>query len=240
MNINDLFVSYKQTDPVVFERRELNSPQPIYLNLKRAQDVTSSNSEQELDQKQETTDYSTWEVNNYRKPDSIQQNINSTETNSTNNMDQISSNSNTGLNYNGKHKQWIQMMTDAYRRLGLSDNAIKNVLAKNSLESNWGRAITGNHNYGGITVGSTWKGDFVIRTDEDKNKNPVKRRFRSYKTLDDFVKDEINMLKRLYDFDQKDNIDTFLHKLQGGAKKGYSYAEAPQYKDAVRDIYKQL
>jgi hypothetical protein len=36
MNINDLFVSYKQTDPVVFERKKLNSSQPIYLNLKRA------------------------------------------------------------------------------------------------------------------------------------------------------------------------------------------------------------
>jgi len=32
-------------------------------------------------------------------------------------------------------------MTDAYKRAGLSDNAIKNLLAKNALESSWGKSV---------------------------------------------------------------------------------------------------
>jgi hypothetical protein len=30
-------------------------------------------------------------------------------------------------------------MTDAYRSLGLNNNAIKNLIAKNALESGWGK-----------------------------------------------------------------------------------------------------
>jgi hypothetical protein len=36
------------------------------------------------------------------------------------------------------NKKWVTDMTAAYKKAGLSDNAIKNLIAKNSLESSWG------------------------------------------------------------------------------------------------------
>ena len=56
MELNDLFVSYKQVDPVLFHFDEPTLPQPIYLNAERAKQVTSEEPE-------EAEDRSTWSVN---------------------------------------------------------------------------------------------------------------------------------------------------------------------------------
>jgi flagellum-specific peptidoglycan hydrolase FlgJ len=42
--------------------------------------------------------------------------------------------------YANNKELWISDMRKAYQNLGLSDNAIKNLLAKNALESGWGRS----------------------------------------------------------------------------------------------------
>jgi len=34
---------------------------------------------------------------------------------------------------------WANDLINAYRKAGLNDNAIKNLLAKNALESGWGK-----------------------------------------------------------------------------------------------------
>lgn len=135
-------------------------------------------------------------------------------------------------------KKWVSDMTAAYKRQGLSDNAIKNLLAKNSLESNWGTSTLSKYNnFGGITAGRSWKGDIIESGDKDKNGNPIKQKFRSYKSLDDYVKDEIQFLTNLYDFNQNDDINTFLSKLQGNNKGRRSYAEDPSYKNKIKQRY---
>lgn len=137
--------------------------------------------------------------------------------------------------------KWVADMTAAYKRQGLSDNAIKNLLAKNSLESNWGTSTLSRYNnFGGITAGRSWKGDIIESGDKDKNGNPIKQKFRSYKSLDDYVKDEIQFLTNLYDFDQNDDINTFLSKLQGNNKGKRSYAEDPSYKNKIKQRYLKI
>lgn len=49
MELKDLFVSHKQVDPVVFNKQDVELPKPIYLNRDRAQQVTSSESNESTD-----------------------------------------------------------------------------------------------------------------------------------------------------------------------------------------------
>ena len=56
MELSDLFVSYKQVDPVLFQIDKPTLPQPIYLNAERAKQVTS-------EEPTEAEDMSTWSVN---------------------------------------------------------------------------------------------------------------------------------------------------------------------------------
>ena len=139
-----------------------------------------------------------------------------------------------------EQNKWISDMTAAYKRAGLSDNAIKNLIAKNSLESAWGTSAQGDYNFGNITAGKSWMGRIVEGNDKDKNGKHIKQRFRAYNNLDDFVKDEIQFLTKLYDFDQNDDLSTFLNKLQGGNKGKRYYAEDPSYKNKVRSRYMRI
>jgi flagellum-specific peptidoglycan hydrolase FlgJ len=93
--------------------------------------------------------------------------------------------------YDGKRDQWITDMTAAYKRQGLNDNAIKNLIAKNALESGWGRSAQGDYNYGNLTTGSSWTGRYVQGNDHDADGNQISQKFRAYDSIDDYVKDEI-------------------------------------------------
>lgn len=139
-----------------------------------------------------------------------------------------------------EQNKWVADMTAAYKRAGLNDNAIKNLIAKNSLESAWGTSAQGDYNFGNMTAGKYWTGRIVEGNDKDKNGKPIKQRFRAYDNIDDFVKDEIQFLTRLYDFDQNDDLSTFLNKLQGGNKGKRYYAEDPSYKNKVRSRYMRI
>lgn len=141
--------------------------------------------------------------------------------------------------YTNQNK-WVADMTTAYKRAGLSDNAIKNLIAKNALESAWGTSTQGNYNFGNMTAGKSWTGRIVEGNDKNKDGKSIKQRFRDYDSLDDFVKDEIQFLTRLYDFDQDDDLSTFLNKLQGGNKGNRHYAEDPSYKNKVRSLYMRI
>jgi hypothetical protein len=44
----------------------------------------------------------------------------------------------------------------------------------------------------------------------------------------------------LYDFNQNDNLSTFLNKLQGGNTAGRRYAEDPSYKNKVKSYYLKI
>lgn len=136
--------------------------------------------------------------------------------------------------------QWVIDMTQAYKRLGLNDNAIKNLIAKNALESSWGKSAQGSYNFGNITTGSSWKGAYVKGRDKNSNGQGISQKFRAYNSLDEYVKDELQFLTKLYDFDQNDNFDTFIGKLQGNNKGKRMYAEDKQYINKVRKVYNSL
>ena len=135
---------------------------------------------------------------------------------------------------------WREDLTKAYKRLGLSDNAIKNLIAKNALESGWGKSTGGKYNYGNITAGRNWSGNITEGEDVDSNGNKIKQKWRSYNSIDDFARDEVGFLTSLYDFNQEDDINTFLNKLQGENKGKRRYAEARDYKDRVIGVYNSL
>lgn len=137
--------------------------------------------------------------------------------------------------------QWQNELVAAYRRAGLSDNAIKNLIAKNSVESNNGKSQMSKYfNFGNISVGSSWKGKQTIGDDKDAKGNPIKQNFRMYDSIDEYVQDELDLLKRVYDFNPNDDLDTFLDKLKGKNRFGYQYATAPNYKSVVKSRYKRL
>jgi flagellum-specific peptidoglycan hydrolase FlgJ len=104
-------------------------------------------------------------------------------------------------------------MTEAYKKAGVSDNGIKNLIAKNAFESGWGNSAQGAYNFGNITAGSKWDGDYYDGKDVDADGNPITNRFRVYSDLDSYVKDELQFLTSLYDFDSNDDFETFAKKL---------------------------
>lgn len=140
--------------------------------------------------------------------------------------------------YKGKTK-WQEELTAAYKRYGLNDNAIKNLIAKNALESNWGKSTGGKYNYGNITAGYGWKGKTTLGNDKDADGKPIRQIWREYDSIDDYVKDEIDLLKRLYNFNENDPIEVFSYKLKHGVG-GRQYAAAKNYESAINNIYKQI
>ena len=136
-----------------------------------------------------------------------------------------------------EQNKWVADMTAAYKRAGLNDNAIKNLIAKNALESGWGKSAQGDYNFGNITAGKSWTGRIVEGGDKNAAGKAITQKFRAYDSLDDYVKDEIQFLTNLYDFNQDDDISKFLDKLQGGNSAGRKYAEDPSYKNKVKSIY---
>ena len=62
MELKDLFVSYKQVDPVKFEIKNQNLSTPIYLNKDRAIKVVSGEPEDTNTKSEKTQDMSKWVV----------------------------------------------------------------------------------------------------------------------------------------------------------------------------------
>lgn len=345
MELRDLFVSFKQVDPVQFDKPKPELPKPIYLNFDRAQKVTSGNVETDnvtteegdmnwvvggsetTESEDNVSEDQTFESQvNYNwqtgsKPSSIQSSsqitpeqskttVNTSNTPVTNNpivntpvtntsvatsvvntpIQKTSIQTNTSIPtqptpiqtksqqpistqtnqqqsmiepdikstsvvesniqlgrvnrwtspYKDQRKLWITDMTNAYKKLGLSDNAIKNLIAKNAFESGWGKSAQGAFNFGNITTGKYWKGNYVQGKDTDADGNPIGQKFRAYNTIDDYVKDEVDFLTRLYDFNQDDNFDIFINKLQGNNSGKRRYAEARDYVTKVKGVYNSI
>ena len=249
MELSDLFVSYKQVDPVSFYFQKPTLPQPIYINAERAKQVTSEEPVEAEDMSTwsvDGSDMSTWKV----KGSDIPQETSATVSPESTPVAPVTTSSSVSADgrvvprwtsiYKGKRKQWVADMTSAYKRAGLSDNAIKNLLIKNAIESGWGNTAQGSYNFGNITPGKYWKGKYVNGRDTDGKGNPIKQKFRAYDSLDEYIADEIQFLTRLYDFDQNDNIATFARKLQGGNRgKRFYAAKGGEYEKALLNWYKQ-
>lgn len=135
-------------------------------------------------------------------------------------------------------RQWSTELINAYKKAGITnDNAIRMLLAQDALESSWGRSAQGKYNFGNLTTGSSWKGDYVTGNDKNARGEAIKQKFRSYNSMDEYAADKIQFLKRLYDFDENDDINKFVAKLTGSNKGKRRYAEAKEYANSLRGVY---
>lgn len=134
-----------------------------------------------------------------------------------------------------------------YQALNNSDISSKKakyaLMAQMGLESGWGKKSQGAkyHNYGNITTGSSWKGDWFYGNDTDGKGRAIKQKFRKYGSAEEFFGDYIKLIENLYpeaytqlvseDFD----IDEFSYGLRHG--RVGMYAESPTYEDSLRSVY---
>lgn len=148
------------------------------------------------------------------------------------------------MKWNSPYKNrntWVTDLAAAYRKAGVTnDNAIKMLIAQDAQESSWGRSAQGKFNFGNLTTGAKWKGDYVRGNDHDAKGNPIKQKFRSYNSMDEYAVDKLQFLKHLYDFDENDDINTFTAKLTGKNKGKRKYAEATDYADRVAAVFKSF
>ena len=130
-------------------------------------------------------------------------------------------------------KQWATELINAYKKAGITnDNAIRMLLAQDALESSWGKSAQGKYNFGNLTTG-----DYVTGNDKNAKGEAIKQKFRSYNSMDEYAADKIQFLKRLYDFDENDDINKFVAKLTGSNKGKRRYAEAKEYANSLRGVY---
>lgn len=142
--------------------------------------------------------------------------------------------------YSNKN-EWVSDLTNAYKKAGITnDNAIRMLISQDALESGWGRSAQGKFNFGNLTTGSSWKGAYVEGKDHDAKGNPIKQRFRAYDSMDEYAADKIQFLKRLYDFDENDDINRFTAKLTGENKGKRRYAEATNYATSLANVYNKF
>lgn len=135
-------------------------------------------------------------------------------------------------------KQWSTELINAYKKAGITnDNAIRMLLAQDALESSWGKSAQGKYNFGNLTTGSSWKGDYVTGNDKNAKGEAIKQKFRSYSSMDEYAADKIQFLKRLYDFDENDDINKFVAKLTGSNRGKRRYAEATNYAKVLTGVY---
>lgn len=139
--------------------------------------------------------------------------------------------------YKDKSK-WAADLTNAYKRAGITnDNAIRMLVSQDALESAWGRSAQGKFNFGNLTTGAKWKGDYVTGNDKNAKGEAIKQKFRSYNSMDEYAADKVQFLKRLYDFDENDDINKFVAKLTGSNKGKRRYAEATNYANTLKKVY---
>jgi flagellum-specific peptidoglycan hydrolase FlgJ len=120
------------------------------------------------------------------------------------------------------------------------------LLAQMGLESGWGVKSAGSkhYNYGNITTGSSWKGDYFRGKDKDASGNVITQKFRRYGSAEEFYKDYSNLIKNLYPdaYEQltadKFDIDKFSYGLRNG--RVGMYAESPEYEDSLRTVYESV
>lgn len=80
----------------------------------------------------------------------------------------------------------------------------------------------------------------VEGNDKNAKGEAIKQKFRAYNSMDDYAKDKIQFLKRLYDFDENDDIATFTSKLTGANKGKRRYAEAKNYNTLLTNVYNKI
>ena len=263
MDLNDLFVSFKQVNPVQYQKPHIELPKPIYLNLDRAQkvanDTESDNTQSnvgdmtdwrvkgisELEDDEDSGNDQNWRTGSIQtkptQPKPVQSKPEQPKPSQTKSEKEEKIINNQVKSYQNQRDLWIADMTNSYKKLGLNDNAIKNLIAQTALESNYGQSVlSGYNNFGGITTGAYWTGKRIKSGDKDKDGNRITQDFRVYDDMDHFTRDHLEFLTKLYDFDQNDDLNTFLNKLLGNNKGKRKYAQAKDYSKAVTNRYNQI
>ena len=122
----------------------------------------------------------------------------------------------------------------ALKKRGIDTRYAKWLAAQDALESGWGKSQGAKvHNYGNLTTDKSWKGNYIIGDDSDGKGNPIKQKFRSYNSVEEYVEDKINFLHyKRYAGAFTGNPDDFIEKIW---KAGY--ATAPKYVSAVKSVY---
>lgn len=134
--------------------------------------------------------------------------------------------------------KWMADLTNAYKRAGITnDNAIRMLVSQDALESAWGRSAQGKFNFGNLITGAKWQGDYVTGNDKNAKGEAIKQKFRSYNSMDEYAADKVQFLKRLYDFEENDDINKFVAKLTGSNKGKRRYAEARNYANTLKKVY---
>lgn len=80
----------------------------------------------------------------------------------------------------------------------------------------------------------------VVGNDKNAKGEAIKQKFRAYNSMDDYAKDKVQFLKKLYDFDENDDIATFTSKLTGANKGKRRYAEAKNYNTLLTNVYNKI
>lgn len=80
----------------------------------------------------------------------------------------------------------------------------------------------------------------VVGNDKNARGEAIKQKFRAYNSMDDYAKDKVQFLKKLYDFDENDDIATFTSKLTGANKGKRRYAEAKNYNTLLTNVYNKI
>lgn len=137
--------------------------------------------------------------------------------------------------YAGKAYLFAKDYFKAGYNLGLSKNFIKNMFVKDILESGWGAKNQSPYNFGNIKATKNWKGNTVEGKDHDSEGNTISAKYKSYNSIEDYLRDEVALLKNTYKIKESDSIKTFTEKLLGlhRSQKKYKYATDPGYLNKI-------
>lgn len=116
---------------------------------------------------------------------------------------------------------FTQALAQAYRNIGIKDeNLIKILVGKDALETGWGKSVIGQNNFGNITTGSDWTGQYV---EHHNRRNGQTYKFRSYSSPDEYARDSWRLLSNRYGIKEGDTIEVVRQKLNKGgyAEEGY-------------------
>lgn len=141
---------------------------------------------------------------------------------------------NSGTYHYSDKKTFVKDMTEALKKQGFqNEETIKALVAQLALESGNGAKHQSNHNYGNITAQAGYKGQVHQGNDHDGKGNKIKAKFRRYNSLDEGIKDYVNLIKnKRYKIVDGDSADTIFDKLVAGG-----YAASPNYKTNLKSFY---
>lgn len=132
------------------------------------------------------------------------------------------------------NQQFAKILNQAYRKAlqskGLDPNYSYILTAQDANESGWGKSVKGNYNYGNITTnGNDW------------HKRTGNRKWKDFKSLDDYVNYKINFLSNnryrfFQDFSVNSNIQQAMQTL---ADRGYDPGNS-RYGTNIHNTYNTL